>query len=119
VHPAALTSLLNRICDEIRWKSTGIEINTGSSLTNCHHGQNRLDLGKINLTYYHLKIELDDEKRRHVKTTHSPFPLTGTDGSVGLKSVRNSSFQPLLLCSKVYPLHGLQSFRVESFSTPV
>jgi len=32
------------------------------SLTNCHHGQNRLKFGKINSIYYQIKSEKGNEK---------------------------------------------------------
>lgn len=35
---------------KVRLKSSWVKIKTGTSLTNYDHGQNRLDLGKINLS---------------------------------------------------------------------
>jgi len=54
-HPAPLSMpLLNPLQDRERpigWKSSGVETKTGRSLTDYHHGQTRLNSGKIDLTY--------------------------------------------------------------------
>ena len=47
-HPAAVSlPLLSRTGGENMMKSLWVEIRTGRTLTNYHHAQNRLNLGKL------------------------------------------------------------------------
>lgn len=59
--------------EKIRCKSSWVQIEKGRLLIYYHHGQNRPALGKINLLP--IKIGLDSEKQRQIKTTASTDSL--------------------------------------------
>lgn len=54
---------------KITWKNSWVKIWTGKSLTYYHHGQNRLNLEKINFIYCQLKIAQISEKQIKTKET--------------------------------------------------
>lgn len=54
---------------KIRWINSWVKIRTGKSLTYYLHGQNRLDMDKINFIYCQLKIAQISEKKIKTKET--------------------------------------------------
>lgn len=114
----------------------------GRSHTNYHHGQNRPDLGKINLIYCQLKeiwmvrnkgksetapfpspLSQADLQPFIPDTSTSRVPLDGVvqgDGVCGQSTTAplcRSFFLTLFPCPSVGAFPGLQSFRMNRFST--
>lgn len=79
VQPATLSfPLLNRIGEENMMKSSWAEVRMGRSLTNYHHGQRRLNLGKINL--FPIKNRVEERQTMAGLNPLSPtFFFTGSN----------------------------------------
>lgn len=112
-----------------KMKSSGVNIKTGRSLTNCYWGLNRPGLGKTNVLP--IKIDLGGEKPRlkskHFSLFHLlprldftasfPTPLPPAHHTRGTGRAGNSSLLTLFACSSVVPSHKPQLLQETSTSS--
>lgn len=90
-------------------KSSRVEIRPGRSLSSCHHGQNRLHLGKTHLINCQLKREDSDIREQKRSTMRIPSPSRVPPGTPRPR-------QALQRSHKRYTLQG--GHRASTFSCP-